>query len=121
MMLEHLLQSLPCESEHPHHREKTSTLINDIARDLERLNQNEKAVHWFKKSSLPPGRRRLARIYDKQDELNLMSDTVTEMQTNPSDVSELEVAVKRAAIATQAGAKRFHAHQSRFANKLGWN
>ena len=93
-VLEHLLQSLPCESEHRTIARKRSRLINDIARDLERLNQNEKAVHWFKQSSLPPSRERLARIYDKQDELNLMSDTVTKIRTNPSDVSELEVAVK---------------------------
>ena len=93
-VLEHLLQSLPCESEHRSIARKRSRLINDIARDLERLNQNEKAVHWFKQSSIPPSRERLARIYDKQGELDLMSDTVTKMQTNPSDVSELEVAVK---------------------------
>ncbi|WP_439146596.1 VRR-NUC domain-containing protein [Vibrio sp.] len=92
--LEHLLQSIPAESEHKSIARKRSRLINDIARDLERLNQNDQAVFWFKQSVLTPSRERLARIYDKQDELNLMCDIVTKMKANPSDVSEFEVAVK---------------------------
>ena len=92
--LELLLQSIPAESEHRTIARKRSRLINDIARDLERLNQNDQAVFWFKQSVLPPSRERLARIYDKQDELDLMCDIVTQMKANPSDVSELEVATK---------------------------
>ncbi|PML03124.1 VRR-NUC domain-containing protein [Vibrio lentus] len=92
--LEHLLQSIPAESEHKSIARKRSRLINVIARDLERLNQNDQAVFWFKQSELPPSRERLARIYDKQDALDLMCDIVTQMKVNPSDVSELEVAVK---------------------------
>ena len=92
--LEQLLQSIPAESEHRSIARKRSRLINDITRDLERLNQNDQAVFWFKQSALPPSRERLARIYDKQDELDLMCDIVTEIQATPSDVSELEVAVK---------------------------
>ena len=92
--LEQLLQSIPAESEHRSIARKRSRLINDLARDLERLNQNDQATFWFKQSGLPPSRERLARIYDKQDELDLMCDIVTEIQATPSDVSELEVAVK---------------------------
>lgn len=92
--LELLLNSIPEESEHKGIARKRSRLINVIARDLERLNQNDQAVFWFKQSELPPSRERLARIYDKQDELNLMCDIVTKMKANPSDVSELEVAIK---------------------------
>ncbi|MFA0015949.1 VRR-NUC domain-containing protein [Vibrio lentus] len=92
--LELLLQSIPAESEHRSIARKRSRLINDIARDLERLNQNDQAIFWFKQSVLPPSRERLARIYDKQDELDLMCDIVTQMKANPSDVSELEVAAK---------------------------
>lgn len=92
--LEHLLQSIPAESEHRSIARKRSRLINDIARDLERLNQNDQAIFWFKQSVLPPSRERLARIYDKQDELDLMCDIVTKIKTVPSDVSELEVAIK---------------------------
>lgn len=92
--LELLLQSIPAESEHRSSARKRSRLINDIARDLERLNQNDQAIFWFKQSVLPPSRERLARIYDKQDELDLMCDIVTQMKATPSDVSELEVAIK---------------------------
>ncbi|MFA0161343.1 VRR-NUC domain-containing protein [Vibrio splendidus] len=92
--LELLLQSIPAESEHRSSARKRSRLINDIARDLERLNQNDQAIFWFKQSVLPPSRERLARIYDKQDELDLMCDIVTKIKTVPSDVSELEVAIK---------------------------
>lgn len=92
--LEQLLNSIPAESEHRSTSRKRSRLINDIARDLERLSQNDQAVFWFKQSVLPPSRERLARIYDKQGELDLMCDIVTKMKTTPSDVSELEVAAK---------------------------
>ena len=92
--LEQLLQSIPAESEHKSIARKRSRLINDIARDLERLNLNERAIFWFKQSELPPSRERLARIYEKQGELDSMCDIVTQMQATPSDVSELEVAVK---------------------------
>ncbi|WP_373960398.1 VRR-NUC domain-containing protein [Vibrio gigantis] len=92
--LERLLNSIPSESEHRSIARKRSRLINDIARDLERLNQNDQAIFWFKQSVLPPSRERLARIYDKQGELDLMCDIVTQMKATPSDVSELEVAIK---------------------------
>ncbi|MEZ8686464.1 VRR-NUC domain-containing protein [Vibrio splendidus] len=92
--LELLLQSIPAESEHRSSARKRSRLINDIARDLERLSQNDQAVFWFKQSVLPPSRERLARIYDKQGTLDLMCDIVTQMKATPSDVSELEVAIK---------------------------
>ncbi|MEZ8056573.1 VRR-NUC domain-containing protein [Vibrio splendidus] len=92
--LEQLLQSIPAESEQRSIARKRSRLINDIARDLERLNLNDQAVFWFKQSILPPSRERLARIYDKQSELDLMCDIVTQMKAAPSDVSELEVAIK---------------------------
>ncbi|MFI3276652.1 VRR-NUC domain-containing protein [Vibrio sp.] len=92
--IERLLQAIPEESEHRSIARKRSRLINDLARDLERLSQNDQAVFWFKQSVLPPSRERLARIYDKQDELDLMCDIVTNIKTNPSDVSELEVAAK---------------------------
>ncbi|MFA0218845.1 VRR-NUC domain-containing protein [Vibrio splendidus] len=92
--LELLLQSIPAESEHRSSARKRSRLINDIARDLERLNLNDQAVFWFRQSTLPPCRERLARIYDKQGELDLMCDIVTQIKATPSDVSELEVAIK---------------------------
>jgi hypothetical protein len=92
--LEQLLNTIPEESEHRSIARKRSRLINDIARDLERLNLNDQAVFWFRQSTLPPSRERLARIYDKQGELNLMCDIVTQMKATPSDVSELEVAAK---------------------------
>ncbi|NOI91364.1 VRR-NUC domain-containing protein [Vibrio splendidus] len=92
--LEQLLQSIPAESEHRSIARKRSRLNNDIARDLERLSLNDQAVFWFKQSTLPPSRERLARIYDKQSELDLMCDIVTQMKAAPSDVSELEVAIK---------------------------
>ncbi|ULN67009.1 VRR-NUC domain-containing protein [Vibrio gigantis] len=92
--LERLLNSIPAESEHRSIARKRARLINDIARDLERLNQNDQAIFWFKQSVLPPSRERLARIYDKQGELDSMCDIVTKMKATPSDVSELEVAIK---------------------------
>ncbi|MEZ8948643.1 VRR-NUC domain-containing protein [Vibrio sp. 10N.247.311.18] len=92
--LELLLNAIPEESEHRSIARKRSRLINDIARDLERLNLNDQAIFWFRQSTLPPSRERLARIYDKQGTLDLMCDIVTQMKATPSDVSELEIAIK---------------------------
>lgn len=46
--LRQLLQMIPANSEHRSIARKRSRLINDIARDLERLNQNDQAIFWFK-------------------------------------------------------------------------
>lgn len=96
--LKELLSALPPKSEHPYIQRKQEHLINDIARDLERQGDWESALHWFKTTRLPPSRERRARIYDKQSQLNLLSDTVTEMYHRPLDRAEFEVAEKLSAL-----------------------
>ncbi|TFH90562.1 VRR-NUC domain-containing protein [Vibrio ouci] len=89
-----LLESLPNEIEHHYIERKRQHLINDIARDLERLEQYEHSIYWFNQTKLPPAKERLARIYDKLNDIASMSDVVTGMLQHPHDIAELEVTHK---------------------------
>ncbi|MDK9737398.1 VRR-NUC domain-containing protein [Vibrio sp. D404a] len=89
-----LLESMPKESEHPTLVRRRSRLINLIARDLERLEEYELALHYFRQSHLPPSRERQARIHDKLNQVETMSDVVTDIIQHPLDIAELEVAQK---------------------------
>ncbi|MDF2155414.1 VRR-NUC domain-containing protein [Vibrio sp. CAU 1672] len=73
---------------------KREHLINDIARDYERLEEWNTALYWFEQTTLTPSRERRARIYDKLDQNQKFSDVVTGMLTCPIDDSELEIAQK---------------------------
>jgi len=89
-----LLESLPHEIEHHYIERKRQHLINDIARDLERLEQYEHSIYWFNQTKLPPAKERLARIYDKLNDIASMCDVVTAMLQHPHDIAELEIAHK---------------------------
>lgn len=89
-----LLEQLPRESSHPHTQRKLHHLFNDLARDFERLEDYETALTLFASTTLPPSLERQARIYDKQDNLAAMQNTVTKMLTNAHDVAEFEVGEK---------------------------
>lgn len=89
-----LLSSLSKPVAHAYIERKRQHLINDIARDLERLEQFDNALNWFKQTSLSPSRERQARIFDKLDDVEKMSDIVTNILTTPQDVAELEVGQK---------------------------
>jgi len=91
-----ILTKLERPIEHPYLERKRQHLINDIARDLERLERHTEALDWFNKTSLPPSRERQARIYDKLDQTDAMRDVVTTIIQSPNDVAELEVATKLA-------------------------
>jgi hypothetical protein len=65
-----------------------------IARDLERLEEYQLALHYFVQSHLPPSRERQARIHDKLNQVETMSDVVTNIIQHPIDIAELEVAHK---------------------------
>lgn len=91
-----LLEQLPDVVSHPYIERKRQHLINDLARDLERLGLLTECLEWFSKTELPPSRERQARVFDKLDNITAMSDVVTKMLTQPYDISELEVAEKLA-------------------------
>ena len=89
--LNELIEQLPNACEHPHLARKREKLINDIARDYERLGEISVALKLFQTTSLPPSRERRARIYDKQGEFDSMEQIVSNMRTSPFDVDELDV------------------------------
>ncbi len=91
-----MLIKLSCPLEHPYLERKRQHLINDMARDLERLGRYTEALDWFNKTSLPPSHERQARIYDKLDQTDAMRDVVTKIIQSPYDIAELEVANKLA-------------------------
>jgi hypothetical protein len=89
-----LLSDIPTNSDHTALVRRRSKLINLIARDLERLEEYQLALHYFAQSHLPPSRERQARIHDKLNQVEIMSDVVTGMIQHPIDIAELEVAHK---------------------------
>ncbi|MDK9760568.1 VRR-NUC domain-containing protein [Vibrio sp. D420a] len=89
-----LLSHIPTNSDHTALVRRRSKLINLIARDLERLEEYQLALHYFAQSHLPPSRERQARIHDKLNQVEMMSDAVTEIIQHPIDIAELEVAYK---------------------------
>lgn len=92
--LDILIEAMPEQVEHRYVDRKREHMINDIARDYERINELEIAIALFETTTLTPSRERRARIYDKLEQNDLFGDVVTEMLTHPIDVSEFEVAQK---------------------------
>ncbi|MHA2738503.1 VRR-NUC domain-containing protein [Vibrio harveyi] len=92
--LDILVEAMPEHVEHRYVDRKREHIINDIARDYERINELEIAIALFETTTLAPSRERRARIYDKLEQNDLFSDIVTEILTHPIDVSEFEVAQK---------------------------
>ncbi len=92
--LDLLIKAMPEPVRHGYVDRKREHMLNDIARDYERINELETALALFEHTTLPPSRERRSRIYDKLDNDSLFHDVVTNMLTSPIDVSELEVARK---------------------------
>ncbi|WP_104023926.1 VRR-NUC domain-containing protein [Vibrio hyugaensis] len=92
--LDILIAAMPERVEHRYVDRKREHMINDIARDYERLNELEIAISLFEQTTLAPSRERRSRIYDKLVQNDLFSDIVTDMLAHPIDVSEFEVAEK---------------------------
>ncbi|HCG6788079.1 VRR-NUC domain-containing protein [Vibrio parahaemolyticus] len=92
--LDLLVEAMPHPVHHPYVDRKREHMLNDIARDYERIDELETALSLFGQTQLTPSRERRARIYDKLNHDDLFSDIVTEMLHSPIDVSELEVAQK---------------------------
>lgn len=82
----------PTSLTHPYVERKRQHLINDIARDLERVQRLEESLTLYQQTELPPTRERQARILDKLD--RDFSDVVTRMLHAPRDQAEYEVALK---------------------------
>ncbi len=95
--IEHLnaiAQHFPSPISHPYVERRRQHLINDLARDFERLEVFDVALQWFQQSTLAPSRERQVRIFDKLDHIDDFERLVGEMLVNPLDESEHEVAVK---------------------------
>ncbi|WP_339386662.1 VRR-NUC domain-containing protein [Vibrio caribbeanicus] len=89
-----LLENLPKDISHPHVERKKQHFINLLARDLERLGEYTASLKWFSHNQLPPSRERRARIFDKLNQHEKMSDIVTDMLSEPLNVAEQETATK---------------------------
>ncbi|MCA0936373.1 VRR-NUC domain-containing protein [Vibrio alginolyticus] len=94
--LDLLIKAMPEPVRHGYVDRKREHMLNDIARDYERINELEIALALFEKTTLPPSRERRSRICDKMNHDEEFSDIVTEMLASPTDVSEWEVAQKLA-------------------------
>ena len=92
--LDDLYQRMPASVEHTYIERKRQHMLNDIARDFERLGECQKALFLFQQTHLPPSRERQARIFDKLNQDTSFSDVVTGILATPTDIAELEVAHK---------------------------
>ncbi|MCY9879404.1 VRR-NUC domain-containing protein [Vibrio natriegens] len=92
--LDLLIEAMPDAVKHDYVDRRREHMLNDIARDYERINELEIALALFEQTQLPPSRERRARIYDKLDQDTRLSDIVTNMLEAPINASELEVAQK---------------------------
>ncbi len=92
--LSELFSSIPNSIGHHQIDRRREHLINDIARDFERLSEFDLALAAFETTNVIPSRERRCRIYDKLDMMDAYSTTVTSMMNAPIDVSEYEVALK---------------------------
>lgn len=89
-----MLDEIATPIDHKFLERKRQHLINDMARDLERLEEWVPCLEWYKQTTLPPSRERRARVYDKLDNIPPMCDVVTDILLAPYDVAEQEVAQK---------------------------
>ncbi len=92
--LDSLVEIMPAPVLHHYVDRKREHILNDIARDYERINEPDIALALFEQTTLPPSRERRARIYDKLNDDARFSDIVTHMLASPANVSEWEVAQK---------------------------
>ncbi|OLQ92108.1 nuclease [Vibrio panuliri] len=92
--LKDLSAALPQPIDHDYVERKRQHLINDIARDFERLEDYQTALSLYAQTSLPPSRERQARIFDKLNDDKRFSDNVTLILTQPYNLSELEIGQK---------------------------
>ncbi|WP_375748304.1 VRR-NUC domain-containing protein [Vibrio sp. HN007] len=90
--LDHLTEELPQKLTHHYVKRKTEKLINLIAREYERLECTDKALYWFKQTTLPPSRERQVRILEKLNLDNEAALIVEDMLATPIDQPEHEVA-----------------------------
>ncbi len=92
--LDFLIKAMPEPVRHNYVDRKREHILNDIARDYERINELKVALALFEQTTLPPSRERRARICDKLNHDEQFYDIVTAILTSPADVSEWEVAQK---------------------------
>ncbi|MEZ9628197.1 VRR-NUC domain-containing protein [Vibrio breoganii] len=91
-LLKALIEAMPANIEHSYVSRRYQRLINNIARDFERLEDFDKAIQLFEQSALAPSRERRVRILIKRDRLNEAKNLVEQMLEAPQDEPEHEVA-----------------------------
>ncbi|MFH4620428.1 VRR-NUC domain-containing protein [Vibrio furnissii] len=85
---------LPSACDHPYVERKRQHVMNQLARDYERHSAFDAALALYRQTEVMPTRERQARILDKLQRVDAMSDIVTNMLSQPLNHSEFEVAEK---------------------------
>ncbi|GAB7219646.1 VRR-NUC domain-containing protein [Vibrio comitans] len=89
-----LFEAMPAGLEHAYVLRRSHRLINNIARDFERLQDYDKAIQLFEQTSLAPSRERRVRMLVKRDMLTDAKTLVEQMLEAPQDEPEYEVALR---------------------------
>lgn len=119
--LDLLIEAMPDAVKHDYVDRKREHMLNDIARDYERINELEIALALFEQTQLPPSRERRARIYDKLEQNTRLSDIVTSMLEAPINASEFEVAQKLEQRVKRKLGQRYQEHPSHSAMNIVLN
>ncbi|GEA59175.1 VRR-NUC domain-containing protein [Vibrio comitans] len=89
-----LLNTMPAGIENAYVLRRAQWLINNIARDFERLQDYDKAMRLFEQTSLAPSRERRVRMLMKRDMLSDAKPLVEQILEAPQDEPEYEVALR---------------------------
>ncbi|PML87611.1 hypothetical protein BCS96_01805 [Vibrio breoganii] len=89
-----LIDAMPTELEHGYVLRRYQRLTNTIARDFERLQDYDTAMHLFEQTTLAPSRERRVRILVRGDRLDEAKQLVGQMLEAPQDEPEHEVALR---------------------------
>ncbi|MAR89971.1 MAG: hypothetical protein CML06_03695 [Pseudomonadales bacterium] len=92
--LQQLARDLPPPDDHPYLNRRFQKLLIRIARQLERLQQLEPALQWYRRCDLHPARERQARILAKQGQPEAALALCRRMARDGQHPEELEFAAR---------------------------
>lgn len=102
--LQTIIQQLPAKLDHIKMERRRARLCNQLAYQLERLNEHTHALELYCQHQLPPARERQIRLLEKRGDFARAWHLLSELLTNPIDEQERQTAERMAPrLAKKAG------------------
>jgi len=92
----HIANNLPAVSTNNNLERRRAKLCNQLAYELERIQEHQLAASIYSQSHLPPARERRIRLLEKQGNLSAAWALLNELLQTPSNEQELQVAQRMA-------------------------